>query len=191
MGSVIASDLTHLASASSPALSLFSLSNRTILITGAGRGLGLTLAHAVIEAGGSAACIDVLPSPAAEDWANLQASAKKAGVKVSYHKCDITNEEDLSKFVDIIESEGTAAGSPLFGAIACAGIQQKILAVEYPVDEFRRIMDVNVVGTFLTIKHAARIFIREGRKGSIVMIASMSGQVANRVCFSRLFVVAC
>lgn len=53
--------------------------------------------------------------------------------------------------------------------------------MEYPVEGFRRIMDVNVTGTFLTIKHSARIFMREGTRGSVVMIASMSGQVANRV----------
>jgi NAD(P)-dependent dehydrogenase (short-subunit alcohol dehydrogenase family) len=41
-------------------------------------------------------------------------------------------------------------------------------------------MNVNVTGTFLTAKHASRIFIENGIKGSIVLIASMSGQIANR-----------
>jgi NAD(P)-dependent dehydrogenase (short-subunit alcohol dehydrogenase family) len=41
-------------------------------------------------------------------------------------------------------------------------------------------VDVNDMGTFLTIKHTARIFIKEKTQGSIVMIASMSGQVVYR-----------
>lgn len=161
--------------------SLFSLSGKTIIITGGGRGLGITLAAAVLEAGGCAVCIDVLPAPAATEWNNLQILAKKSNLQVTYRRCDITAESELSDCFDQIAADSTEAGAPLGGTIACAGIQQKEPAIEYPVDGFRRIMDVNVTGTFLTIKHSARIFKAEGTKGSIVMIASMSGQVANRV----------
>ncbi|KFY12277.1 hypothetical protein V491_06857 [Pseudogymnoascus sp. VKM F-3775] len=160
--------------------SLFSLSGKTIIITGGGRGLGITLAAAVLEAGGCAVCIDVLPAPAATEWNNLQILAKKSNLQVTYRRCDITAESELSDCFDQIAADSTEAGAPLGGTIACAGIQQKEPAIEYPVDGFRRIMDVNVTGTFLTIKHSARIFKAEGTKGSIVMIASMSGQVANR-----------
>jgi NAD(P)-dependent dehydrogenase (short-subunit alcohol dehydrogenase family) len=160
---------------------LFSLRGRTVAVTGGGRGLGITLAGAVIEAGGNAACIDVLPEPSATEWAALQKLAKLSNLQVSYYNCDITDEESISKTLDTIAEVGTKNNAPLHGTIACAGIQQKVPAVEYPIDGFRKIMDVNVTGTFLTIKHSARIFIKEKTPGSIVMIASMSGQVANRV----------
>jgi hypothetical protein len=160
---------------------LFSLANRTIAITGGGRGLGITLALAIVEAGGHAACIDILPSPSPSEWASLQKLANIFKISVSYHTCDITNEEEISATLDAIADAGSKAGAPLHGTIACAGIQQKVPAVNYPVDGFRRIMDVNVTGTFLTIKHTSRILIKEGTKGSLVLIASMSGQVANRV----------
>lgn len=167
---------------------LFSLSGKTTVITGGGRGLGIVLAAAVLEAGGCAACIDVLPEPSATEWNDLQVIAKKSNLHATYHRCDITAESELSGCFDQIAAEATRAGAPLGGTIACAGIQQKVPAVEYPVDGFRRIMDVNVTGTFLTIKHSARIFMAERTKGSIVMIASMSGQVANRVSLLfRLF----
>lgn len=167
--------------------SLFSLSGKTIIITGGGRGLGITLAAAVLEAGGCAACVDILPAPAATEWNNLRILAKKSNLQVTYRRCDITAELELSDCFDQIAAESTLAGAPLGGTIACAGIQQKEPAIEYPVDGFRRIMDVNVTGTFLTIKHSARIFKAEGTKGSIVMIASMSGQVANRVSIFPFF----
>lgn len=168
--------------ANSPTNTLFSLSGRTVAITGGGRGVGITLALAVIEAGGHAACIDILPSPSASEWTSLQKLATTSNLTATYHKCDITVEDDIAATLDAVAEAGARVGAPLHGMIACAGIQQKIPAAEYPLDGFRRIMDVNVTGTFLTVKHTARIFIRERTKGSVVMIASMSGQIANRVC---------
>lgn len=160
---------------------IFSLSNKTIAITGGGRGLGITLAAAVLEAGGHAACLDILEKPSAVEWAALQKTAKLTGLHISYHQCDITNEEQLSRVLDEIAVEGMRLQAPFYGAIACAGIQQKIPAVDYPAADFERILRVNVLGTFLTAKHSARILIESGVKGSVVMIASMSGQIANRV----------
>lgn len=160
---------------------LFSLRNKTIAITGGGRGLGITLAAAVLEAGGHAACLDILEAPSAVEWTALQKTAKLTGLHVSYHQCDITKEEQLSRILDGIAAEGLRLQAPFYGAIACAGIQQKIPAVEYPAADFERILGVNVLGTFLTAKHSTRILIESGVKGSIVMVASMSGQIANRV----------
>lgn len=161
---------------------LFSLSQKTIAITGGGRGLGITLAAAVLEAGGHVACLDILDSPAADEWAALQKTAKQ-GLRLSYHRVDITDEEALARVLDEVAAEGAAAGAPFYGAVACAGIQQKVPAVEYPKTDFERIMHVNVTGTFLTAKHSARILIKNGVRGSIVMIASMSGEIANRVSY--------
>lgn len=160
---------------------LFSLSKKTVAITGGGRGLGITLAAAVLEAGGNVACLDILTEPVAEEWASIQKTAKAGGLQLSYRRVDITDEENLSKILDEVAAEGEAVGAPFYGAIACAGIQQKTPAVEYPKDDFDRMLRVNVTGTFLTAKHSARILIKNGVKGSIVMIASMSGEIANRV----------
>lgn len=165
---------------------LFSLSKKTIAITGGGRGLGITLAAAVLEAGGNVACLDILEAPAAEEWAAIQKTAKAAKLQLSYRRVDITDEEALSKILDEVAAEGDAVGAPFYGAVACAGVQQKIPAVEYPKDDFERILKVNVTGTFLTAKHSARILIKNGVRGSIVMIASMSGEIANRVSLASL-----
>jgi hypothetical protein len=62
---------------------LFSLGGSTTLITGGGRGLGLELAHAVIEAGGCVACLDILTREVVEvDMAALQKRAKASGLHV-------------------------------------------------------------------------------------------------------------
>ncbi|KAI1870414.1 uncharacterized protein JN550_005342 [Neoarthrinium moseri] len=160
--------------------SLFSLSGKTIAITGAGRGLGITLAAAILEAGGNVACLDILTEPAAEEWAATTKTAKLSKLSLTYRRVDITDEENLAKVLDEVAADGDAVGAPFYGVIACAGIQQQIPAVEYPKNDFERILSVNVTGSFLTAKHSARIMIKNGVKGSIVLIASMSGEIANR-----------
>ncbi|CAI0642040.1 D-arabinitol 2-dehydrogenase [Colletotrichum fructicola] len=159
---------------------LFSLANKTIVITGGGRGLGITFALAVLEAGGHAACLDILPEPAAVEWAHLAKLAKANNLSVTYHKCDITDEPATEKIFNQIADEADQRGAPFWGAIACAGIQQKIPALEYPVADFERIQKVNVVGVFVTAKQAARVLVGRKSKGSILLISSMSGEIANR-----------
>ncbi|RYP88150.1 hypothetical protein DL769_000342 [Monosporascus sp. CRB-8-3] len=159
---------------------LFSLENKLVAITGGGRGLGITLAAAVLEAGGHAACLDILEAPAAEEWGALAKMARQSGLTISYRQCDITDEEALERAMDDIAASAGPGGAQFYGAVACAGVQQKVPAIGYPKADFERIQRVNVTGTFLTAKHAARILIKNEIRGSIVLIASMSGQIANR-----------
>lgn len=159
-----------------------SLLGKTIAITGGGRGLGLTLAVAVAEAGGHVACLDILPEPAAAEWDELRYMCKAAGVTVSYVRCDVTSEIEVSRAFEEIAEKSDILGAPFAGVIACAGIQQKVPALEYDAQDFERILRVNVTGAFLTAKHSAKILVEKKRPGSIVLIASMSGQIANRVC---------
>ncbi|UPX18533.1 uncharacterized protein EKO05_0008830 [Ascochyta rabiei] len=159
---------------------LFSLKNRTIAITGGGRGLGLTLAFAVVEAGGHAALIDLLPEPSEPEYSVLTKLAKDSSLTVSYRKCDVTSEADVASILESIEEQGEKCGAPLGGMIACAGIQQRVPALDYESSDFERILRVNVVGAFISVKRTAMILREKGRNGSIVLIASMSGSIANR-----------
>ena len=160
--------------------SLFSLSNRTIVITGGGRGLGLTLAHAVVESGAHVACLDILPEPDAAEWTSLLAIAKTASVTATYYSCDVTSETEVEAVFKKVSETGATLGAELMGTIACAGIQQLKLAIDYPAADFERMFKVNATGVFITAKYAAQTMIARGVQGSIVLIASMSGQIANR-----------
>ncbi|TLS25671.1 hypothetical protein PpBr36_07270 [Pyricularia pennisetigena] len=163
--------------------SRFSLAGKTVAITGGGRGLGITLALAVVEAGGHVACLDILPEPAAAEWEALQktaASAPGGPLACSYHQCDVTSEAEMEKAIDGIAEEAAGRGAELAGCVACAGIQQKTPALDYPAADFERILRVNVTGVFITAKYAARVMVRRGIRGSIVLIGSMSGEIANR-----------
>jgi NAD(P)-dependent dehydrogenase (short-subunit alcohol dehydrogenase family) len=72
----------------------------------------------------------------------------------------------------------------LDGLIAAAGIQQETAALDYTQADANMMFEVNVTGVFMTAQAVAKEMIRWGNGGSIAMIASMSGSVANRV--SRL-----
>lgn len=67
------------------------------------------------------------------------------------------------------------------GLIAAAGIQQETPALEYTAQDANTMFEVNVTGVFMTSKAVAKQMIRFGNGGSIALIASMSGTIANRV----------
>lgn len=169
-----------------PVRDLFSLERRTVIVTGAGRGLGITLATAVLEHGGDVVCLDILPEPSKTEWGAIAELQKALGTKATYHQCDITKEEDVEAALTKAAAEAEKRQKPIRGLIHCAGIQQMIDAIDYPVDDFRRILGVNVTGSFIMAKHTARLMRDAKNSGSILLIASMSGQIANRVgtpCF--------
>lgn len=175
----------HVPPAQIPAL--FSLQSKTIAITGGGRGLGLTLAFAVIEAGGHAALLDSLPEPSEPEYSALLKVAKGSSLTVSYRKCDVTSEADVSAVLEAIEADGSKVGAPLGGMVACAGIQQCVPAMDYEASDFEHILRVNVIGAFISVKRTARIPKDKGRDGSIVLIASMSGEIANSGLFCTAY----
>ncbi|KAG8673196.1 hypothetical protein FPOAC1_006503 [Fusarium poae] len=146
---------------------LFSLENKTVAITGGARGLGITLAIAVVEAGGSVACLDILEEPSQAEWAQLNKLATANKVSVSYRKCDVTDEQSVETAMKEIAAEADRFGAPFWGTIACAGIQQQIAALDYPAADFDRILRVNVTGVFNTCKYAARVLREKNSPGSI------------------------
>lgn len=109
----------------------------------------------------------------------LENVAQRTGRQLRYASCDVTNEESVSRAFEIAELD---AQYPVRGLVTCAGISGRSAATDYPVDKFRRIMDINVTGTFLFATAAARIMQRRMVPGSIVMLASMSGTNVNKVC---------
>lgn len=160
---------------------LLSLKGKTVAITGGARGLGMAIAYAVLESGGHVACLDLLPSPSEPEWTGLQNLCKLHNLTATYAKCDVTSETEMEQVIDAIEQKSNENNAPFAGMVACAGIQQKVPALEYSSQDFERILRVNVTGAFVTAKWTARKFVEKKRPGSIVLIASMSGEIANRV----------
>jgi NAD(P)-dependent dehydrogenase (short-subunit alcohol dehydrogenase family) len=87
---------------------------------------------------------------------------------------------DVQGLNQVVKSISDAQGR-LDGLIAAAGIQQETPALDYTQADSNMMFEVNVTGVFMTAQAVAKEMIRWGNGGSIAMIASMSGTVANRV----------
>ena len=65
--------------------------------------------------------------------------------------------------------------------VMCAGISGESPAVEYPIDAFRKIVDINLTGTFICVQHAVREIVKAKHSASVVLIASIAGHNVNKV----------
>lgn len=100
-----------------------------------------------------------------------------AGNTLHYRQIDVRDVQGLNT---VVKSISDAQGR-LDGLIAAAGIQQETSALDYTQADANMMFEVNVTGVFMTAQAVAKEMIRWGNGGSIAMIASMSGSVANRV----------
>ena len=113
-------------------------------------------------------------------------------MSLEYHRLDITSEDDTaSLFAQLFKD--APADAPVRGLYVSAGINLVVPAEEYTAAQFRKVMDINVTGTFLSAQAFAREYfkhhggdgtvLRAGEGGSVVFTGSMSGHVANKDMF--------
>ncbi|RDB30790.1 D-arabinitol 2-dehydrogenase [ribulose-forming] [Hypsizygus marmoreus] len=167
------------------ALSQFSLLNQVAIVTGGHRGIGLEMALALAEAGAVVYCLD-LPAQPDSDWLKVQSYAAKLPSldvgdadkkgRLEYVSGDVTDQQEMWKIAErIAQKEGR-----IDICVANAGILRGFECLEYPAEEFRKLLDVNINGVLFSAQAAGRQMERLGIKGSIVLIASMSGTIANK-----------
>jgi len=128
-----------------------SLSDRTVLVTGGGSGIGKGVAAVVVAAGGNA----MLVGRNADRLAGAADEIKTAGGagSVRYEPADVTNEDEVACLVDA----ATAWSGRLHGVVHCAGGSETIGPItQIDSDAWRRTVDLNVNGTMYVLKHAAR-----------------------------------
>ncbi len=147
------------------------LDDKVSFVTGGARGIGKAIAAAIAEAGSHVAIVDVDIDEAIR---TSQEIADSTGVKSIAIKTDVTNQADVDHMIEVILKE--------FGrldvAFCNAGICMNIPAEEMTLDQFKKVIDINLTGVFLTAQAAAKVMLSEG-KGSIINTASMSGHIVN------------
>ena len=156
----------------------FNLTDRVVLVSGAARGLGLTQAEALLEAGATVYALDRLPEPSPDFYRVQKRAAEELGTTFYYHQIDVRDVDCLNK---VVASIGDKHGR-MDGLIAAAGIQQETPALDYTAKDANMMFEINITGVFMTAQAVAKQMIRFGNGGSIAMIASMSAHIANRVC---------
>ena len=141
---------------------------RGVIVTGGASGIGLRAAERFASEGATVALWDA-------DQGKLDAAKASLGGKTHIFRLDVTNPV-------AVEEAALAANEALgrIDAMVCsAGVAGKnALVVDYPIDEWKRVFDINVNGLFYCNRFVAPLMVKRGY-GRIVNVASIAGKEGN------------
>jgi gluconate 5-dehydrogenase len=145
---------------------LFDLTGRVAFVTGAAQGLGQAAAIGLARYGADIACVDLKHDACAETVRQVQSLGRQA-IALS---CDVADERQVEAAAERTVSE--------FGhvdvLVIAAGITRRVPTTEISPADWRRVVEVDLVGTFLCCQAIGRYMVRQGR-GSIVNVSSIAG----------------
>lgn len=146
------------------------LTGRTVLVTGGARGIGLAIAERAMQAGARVVVCD-------RDRVALETASEKLGVGTLTVECDVSDKASCDSVLDAaLRQHGRldilVNNASIFEKIAATGWQS--------CADWRAVIDVNLQGTFLMSRGAARIMAKQSFGGSIVNISSITGLIGFR-----------
>ena len=151
--------------------SMFDVSDKTVVITGSSRGLGLAYAKGYLEAGATV----VMNASGKETLTKVTAELKSRGYKAYAYAFDVSDKEQVKKAVDSIEEKV----GPIDILINNAGIHRRNMLIDMTSEEWRKVIDVNLTSAFLVGQTVARKMIPRG-KGKIINITSLNAELARQ-----------
>ncbi len=140
---------------------------RTAVVTGGARGIGLACAAKIATGGGRVALWD-------RDMDRAKQSAASLGDAIAV-QVDVTSEQSLDEAVAKTEKD-LAAPDILVASAGITGPNSTV--IEYPVDAWKQVLDINLTGVFLSNRAVAPGMVKRGW-GRIVNIASVAGKEGN------------
>jgi NAD(P)-dependent dehydrogenase (short-subunit alcohol dehydrogenase family) len=148
----------------------YDFSDKRVIVTGGGRGIGRSHALGFARNGADVAVFDIDPDTMDDTVEELE----EEGVDAMGVECDVTDESNVESAVQEVADE--------FGGVDVyvnnAGITEVTYLVDLTEEQWDRTLDLNLKGTFFGIKHAARQMIEQGDGGNIVNTASVFGHYA-------------
>ncbi len=145
---------------------MFNLRGRLSLVTGGSRGLGMALAEGLAEAGSDVLIVSRTIEEAKETALRI---SQGYGVKASGLRCDVSKYDEVKNIMDNIERNY----GRLDVVVNAAGINRRYPAEEFPIDDFREIIEVNLFGTFYVCREAFRL-LRRSDSPSIINVCSLT-----------------
>ncbi len=147
------------------------LDGKAAVVTGAAQGIGLEIARAFLEQGARVLIGDINAEAAEKSAATL--SADTGGTAVGM-RCDVTSEDEVNA---LIARAGSELGSVDI-LVNNAGVTKDATMRKMPLEDFRAVMDVHLVGAWLGTKAAAAV-MREQKSGAGINMSSMAGKYGN------------
>ncbi|MCJ7776975.1 MAG: SDR family oxidoreductase [Sedimentisphaerales bacterium] len=146
------------------------LQGRIAVVTGAGSGLGRSIAIGLAGAGAMVALVDI------DKKANEETVLEIRNSQTMLLRCDVTSESNVREaFEKVLENWG---GLDIL--VNAAGLAPAYPLIDMPADKWRLALEVNLTGYFLMAKAAAKIMIQQGMGGNIINISSKSGLEASK-----------
>lgn len=147
------------------------LKNKIALITGAGRGIGRAIAIALAKEGAE---VVINYNGSEESAKEVKQTIEENGGKASIYKCNVSDFTACEAMIkDIVKEYGH-----LDILVNNAGITKDGLIMKMKEEDFDSVLNVNLKGTFNTIRHSARQMLKQ-RSGKIINISSVSGILGN------------
>jgi len=151
------------------ALTRFGLEDKIVFVTGAGRGIGRTIAMECFQSGAKIA----IGSRTTTELETLASEIEAEGGECFYHSLDVTNVESIQAFMDAVIGH--------YGRIDVlvnnAGYNKVGKILDYDEELYDLIVDANLKNVFFCSQIAARQMIAQGEGGNIVNISSQAGVV--------------
>jgi gluconate 5-dehydrogenase len=145
---------------------LFDLTGKTAIVTGGSRGIGKEMAESLAEAGAS-----LMLCARRAEWLNETVHEFSArGFNVDGRTCDVSKADE----VDMIVTETVTRFGAVDILVNNAGISWGAMPEEMPLDQWQKVLDVNLTGCFLFAQAAGREMLKQ-KSGSIINIASIAG----------------
>ena len=147
------------------------LENKVALVTGAGRGIGRAIAIALAKEGAE---VIVNYNGSEERAKEVKQTIEENGGKAAIYKCNVSDFEACEAMIkDVVKEHGH-----LDILVNNAGITKDGLIMKMKEEDFDSVLNVNLKGTFNTIRHSARQMLKQ-RNGKIINISSVSGILGN------------
>ena len=155
------------------------LAGRTAIVTGGARGLGLSLATALAGQGVSVALLDLLP----QVTDSAKTIVAEHGVRAAGYVVDVTDPEAVDATVGQAEAElGTASV-----LVTAAGVTIWGDSTDVEPSVWRKVLSINLDGTFFAAQSFARRALASGRQASVIMVSSMSALIINKPQFQASY----